>query len=159
MDANLLKHRMVVRMDGGSSLGRVEDVLFDTDQLRVAALVLRHDGAQSILPFGAVQHIGAEAITVADVDSPETERAEGSLKLMRPLDDLVGLRVLDGDAKYLGEVRSLIIDDESGALTELRAHLGGMLGLGGHSTVVPVSAIRGIGDDFVTAEMSATGTG
>jgi sporulation protein YlmC with PRC-barrel domain len=157
MDANLLKNRMVVSMDGGASLGSVEDVLFDTEQLRVAALVLRHDGARAILPFEAVQHIGAEEITATSVDSAETERAEGSLNLMRSLGDLVGLRVLNGEAKYLGDVRSLTIDDETGSLTELEAHSGGMLGLGRNRTVVPVSAIRGIGDDFVTAEMSAMG--
>lgn len=157
MDASLLKNRIVVSMDGGASLGSVEDVLFDTDQLRIAALVLRHDGAHLILPFAAVRHIGAEAITVTSVDFAEEGRAEGSLNLMRHLDDLLGLRVLNGEAEYLGDVRSLTIDDETGDLTELEAHSGGMLGLGGRSTVIPVSAIRGIGDDFVTAEMSAIG--
>ncbi len=157
MDASQLKNRTVVSMSGGASLGTVDDVLFDIDQLRVASLVLRHDGTRLILPFGAVQHIGAEALTVTDVDFGQTEPPEGSLNRMRALSDLVGLRVLNSEAKYLGDVRALTIDDETGALTEVEAHEGGVLGLGGTSTVVPVSAIRGIGDQFVTAEMSAMG--
>ncbi len=156
VDASLLKNRTVVSMNGGASLGTVEDVLFDTDRLRVAALVLRHDGTRLILPFGAVQHIGAEELTVADAEFGHQQApSEGSLTPMRALSDLVGLRVVDDEAKYLGDVRSLTIDDETGALTEVEAHEGGVLGLGGTSTVVPVSAIRGIGDQFVTAEMSA----
>ena len=157
MDASLLKNLMVVSVESGASLGMVDDVLFDTEQLRVAALVLRHDGAHLILPFGAVQHIGADAITVADADSAGTAHAEASVNLMRSLDDLIGLRVLNSEAEDLGDVRSLTIDDETGDLTELAAHSGGMLGLGGSRTVVLVSAIRGIGDDFVTAETSAAG--
>ena len=64
LDATALKNRTVVTVDGAASLGRVEDVMFDTDQLRVAALSLNLDGAHSVLPFAAVQSVGAEAITV-----------------------------------------------------------------------------------------------
>ena len=159
MNASLLKKRMVVSMDGGASIGTVEDVLFDTEQLRVTALVLELHGAQSILPFEAVQSIGADAITVALVEPAAAAPTQAGLNLMRSIDDLLGLRVVDGEAKSLGEVRTLTIDELTGSLTELEAHSGGMLGLGGHTTVVPAAAIRGIGDDFVTAEMSAASAG
>lgn len=158
MDANVLKHRLAVSMDGGMSLGSVEDVLFDTAQLRIAALVIRRDGAKSILPFESVQHIGAQELIVTSVHLADTERATGGTNLMRSLGDIIGLRVLNGEAEYLGDVRSVTIDDLTGDLTELGVQSGGVLGFGGSRTIIPASVIRGIGDDFVTAEMSAMGT-
>lgn len=76
---------------------------------------------------------------------------------MRSINDLLGLRVVDGGAQSLGEVRSLTIDDATGHLIELEAHEGGLLGVDGHTAIVPAAAIRGIGEDFVTAELSPGG--
>jgi sporulation protein YlmC with PRC-barrel domain len=150
INAHELKDRIVVTVAGGTTLGRVEEVLFDTAQLRVSAFVLELDGIQSVLPFSAV-HIGPEALTSGQPVEPLRETADA---LMRRLGDIVGLRVLNADAKELGQVRSLSIDEETGAVTELVAHAGGMLGMGGVTTTVPAASVRGIGADFVTVETS-----
>jgi sporulation protein YlmC with PRC-barrel domain len=51
-------------MPDGVQIGRVEDVLFDTAALRVAALVLTTTGGRSVLPFAAIRSLGADALTV-----------------------------------------------------------------------------------------------
>ena len=67
----------------------------------------------------------------------------------------MGLKVVNGEGAYLGNVRDLAIEQASGALTELEAHGGGMLGLGGTTVTIPTSAIRGIGPALVTVDMPA----
>ena len=48
-----------------------------------------------------------------------------------------------------------MIEQTSGALTELEAHQGGMLGMGGTGVTVLASAIRGIGPEMITVDMPA----
>ena len=54
MKASALKGKAVVSMADGVQIGRVEDVLFDTAGLRVAALVLTTTGGRSTMPFAAL---------------------------------------------------------------------------------------------------------
>ncbi|MDQ3809382.1 MAG: PRC-barrel domain-containing protein, partial [Chloroflexota bacterium] len=53
----------------------------------------------------------------------------------------------------LGDVREVLVDEARGAVTDIEAHQGGILGVGGTTVLIPVSAIRGIGPDLVTADM------
>ena len=46
------------------------------------------------------------------------------------------------------------IGSEDGRLTGLVLHKGGVLGIGGSSLDVPVSAIRSIGPELVTVDMA-----
>jgi sporulation protein YlmC with PRC-barrel domain len=55
MTASELKNKAVVSMADGVQIGRVEDVLFDTAALGVAALVLTTTSGRSVLPFAAVR--------------------------------------------------------------------------------------------------------
>src|SRR4029450_4367846 len=61
MKAGELKGKAVVSMADGVQVGRVEDILFDTPALRVAALVLTTTGGRSILPFAAVRSLGTRS--------------------------------------------------------------------------------------------------
>jgi hypothetical protein len=65
------------------------------------------------------------------------------------------LKVVNGEGAYFREVHEVIIEQASGALSELEAHSGGLLGLGGTSVTAPSAAIRGIGPDLVTVDMPA----
>ncbi|MDQ6669985.1 MAG: PRC-barrel domain-containing protein [Chloroflexota bacterium] len=65
------------------------------------------------------------------------------------------MKIVNREGAYLGDVREVLIEQASGALTECEAHSGGMLGLGGTSVTVPTVAIRGIGPDLVTVDMPA----
>jgi sporulation protein YlmC with PRC-barrel domain len=152
MKASELKNKAVVSMADGVQIGRVEDVLFDTAALRVAALALTTTGGRSVLPFASVRSLGADAVTV---ESATAADPAGVGNLMRSLADLIGLKVVNGEGAYLGDVREVTIEQASGALTELEAHSGGMLGLGGTGVTIPASAIRGIGPELVTVDIPA----
>ena len=77
MKASALKGKAVVSMVDGVQIGRVEEVLFDTTALRVAALVLTTTGGRSTLPFAAVRSLGADAITVEKRDGHAAGRGPG----------------------------------------------------------------------------------
>jgi sporulation protein YlmC with PRC-barrel domain len=133
MKASELKGKAVVSMVDGVQIGRVEDVLFDTTALRVAALVLTTTGGRSILPFAAVRSLGADAVTVESATDTQPAAAQGEAgNLLRALGDLTGLKVVNGEGVTLGDIRDVTIEQANGALTELEAHSGGMLGMGWH---------------------------
>jgi sporulation protein YlmC with PRC-barrel domain len=154
MKASALKGRGVVSMADGVQIGRIEDVLFDTVALRVAALALATTGGRSILPFSSVRSLGADAVTVESASAVQPEQGAAGNPL-RGLGDLQGLKIVNGEGDYLGQVRDVVIEQSSGTLTEFEAHSGGMLGLGGTSVTIPSAAIRGIGPDLVTVDMPA----
>jgi sporulation protein YlmC with PRC-barrel domain len=155
MKASSLKGKAVVSVADGVQIGRVEDVLFDTAALRVAALTLSTTGGQSVLPFAAVRSLGADAVTVETATATQAAVIQPGAgnPLLRALGDLTGLKVVNGEGVYLGDIRDVTIDRASGALTELEAHSGGVLGLGGTSVTVPASTIRGIGPELITVDM------
>jgi sporulation protein YlmC with PRC-barrel domain len=137
MKARALKGKAVVSMADGVQIGRVEEVLFDTAALKVAALVLTTTGGRSILPFAAVRSLGADAVTVESATATQPAAAQADAgNLLRALGDLTGLKVVNGEGAYLGDVRDVTIDQASGTLTELEAHSGGMLGVGGTGVTV-----------------------
>jgi sporulation protein YlmC with PRC-barrel domain len=152
MKASVLKNKAVVSMADGVQIGQVEDVLLDTAALRVAALVLTTTGGRSVLPFAAVRSLGADAVTVESATATQAADQAGASNLLRSLGDLIGLKVVNGEGAYLGDVRDVTIEKASGALTELEAHSGGMLGLGGSIVTIPASTIRGIGPEMVTVD-------
>jgi len=154
MKATALKGMTVVSMSDGVRVGRVEDVLFDTAALRVSALALTTTGGRSILPFSAVRSIGVDAVTVESETAAQAAAAPGSAgNVLRGLGDLVGLKVVTGEGTHVGDVQEALIDQASGALTELEAHRGGILSVGGTTVMIPAPAIRGIGPDLVTADI------
>src|ERR1051325_5606852 len=126
MKASELRHKPVVSMKDGVQIGRVEDVLFDTAALKVAALALTATGGRSVLPFGAVRSLGTDAVTVESATAMQAMADQsGASSLMRSLADLTGLKVVNGEGTHLGEVRDVTIDHTSGGVTELDAHSGG----------------------------------
>jgi sporulation protein YlmC with PRC-barrel domain len=78
MKASALKGKNVVSMVDGVQIGRVEDVLFDTNALRIAALALTTTGGRSILPFAAIRTLRADAVTVesATATQPSAVQAD-----------------------------------------------------------------------------------
>jgi sporulation protein YlmC with PRC-barrel domain len=155
MKASALKNKAVVSMADGVQIGRVEDVLSDTAALRVAALVLTTTGGRSVLPVGAVRSLGADAVTVESATATQAADQADASNLLLSLGNLIGLKVVKGEGAYLGDVRDVTIEQASGALTELEAHSGGMLGLGGTGVTISASAIRGIGPELVMVDMPA----
>lgn len=152
MNANTLKGMPVVSMADGAKIGTVKDVLFDPSELRAAGLVLVMAGGESLLPFGSVRSIGADAIMVETTTTSSGVAMQGDVEDLSRLAELVGLPILSGEGTHLGQVTDVAIDPGDGHITGLAIHRGGLLGIGGSSMMIEGSAIRGIGPSVVTVE-------
>src|SRR3954471_3117781 len=104
MKAQKLNGMPVVSMADGSKVGNVVDLLFDTSELRITALSLHTGQNRSILPFGAIRSIGADAVMVESTAATEGAAGQTGRDSLRGLGDLVGLAVVTGDGTILGEV-------------------------------------------------------
>jgi sporulation protein YlmC with PRC-barrel domain len=155
MKASELKDRTVVSMADGTRIGRVSDVLFDTADLRLAALALSTNGGQSILPFAAIRSLGADAVTVESATATQGAAVPTAGNVLRGLSDLTGMKAVNADGTLVGTVRELEIDQAGGQLLSLELHRGGVLGLGGTTITAPVAAVRSIGPELVTLDLPA----
>lgn len=152
MKASALKDMPVMSMGDGAKVGTVKDVLFDSTQLRVVALVLKSSGGESILPLDAIRNIGEDAIMVEQATVTQGSMGQAPLVGHRGLDDLLSLQVVNSAGTHLGQVRDVQIDPVGGRLVSLSVHRGGMLGVGGTSVTVEAAAIRAIGPKTATVE-------
>lgn len=151
MDADKLKGRPVVSIAEGTKLGRVDDLLFDTEALRVAALQISGDNRQQfVIPFDRLKNIGADAVTVESSQVTQTPSKGGAFSALSGLGKVKGLKVVDETGTLLGTVHSIAIDQVTGEIVSLIAHKGGVLGLGGTSATIEAGAIRSVGSDVMT---------
>lgn len=151
MKASSLKNRPIVSLSGGVKVGEVADLTLDPTNTQVSAVLLTgHDGT-SVVPYPAVRHIGPDAVTIDDsriVQAP----ADKSGIADRRISTLNGLPVLNEQGTVIGTVDDLEFDEESGRVTALLIHQGGVIGIGGSHESIAASAIRGIGPQMVTVD-------
>src|SRR5437762_2989930 len=99
----------VVSIDDGAKLGYVDDLLFDTKELRVAALRVKQDGVHALVPLADVRSIGSDAVTVQSRAVARSVAAENQLASLPDLEQLKKLKVVDEAGTYLGTVREVEI--------------------------------------------------
>lgn len=153
MKANSLKKMPVVSMADGTQVGIVDEVLFDTADLRLTGLLLRADSGQSMLPFDAIRSIGSDAVMVESAAATQGAKGQAALDTTRALSDLTKLSAVNAEGTLLGDVRDVDINDQDGRLVEMDVHRGGVMGFGGTTVTVPKDAIRSIGPKLVTVDM------
>ncbi len=156
MKLSALKGMPVVSLGDGTKVGAVRDALVDTAALRVVALVLEGSSGASRLPFAAVRRIGADAVMVERVELTQGATGQATTEQLRSLEELGGLKVVDGAGTYLGDVQDVDFGEQDGRVRELVAQRGGILGLGATEARLPVAAIRGIGTQLVTVDLATT---
>jgi sporulation protein YlmC with PRC-barrel domain len=159
MKAQAIKDMPVVSMDDGTKIGNVQELLFDTGKLRLAALRLTAAGGKSLLPFEAVRSFGNDVITVENVSVTQGTEGNATADTFRSLSDLVGLRVINGEGTWLGDVRDIELAVKDGAIELITVRKGGMLGLGGTTTNVASATIRGIGPKVITVDLPPEASG
>jgi sporulation protein YlmC with PRC-barrel domain len=155
MDAHTLKGMAIVSVQESTKLGSVEQPLLDMTARRIAAL--RVTGAQGtfILPFDRIARIGADAITVESSAATQTPSTGGAADGLVDLNALGKLKVVDSEGTLLGTVSHVEFDPTSGEITQLAAHKGGMLGMGGTTTPIDARAIVQVGPVLLTVNMEA----
>jgi sporulation protein YlmC with PRC-barrel domain len=151
--AQAIKDMPVVSMADGTKIGNVQELLFDTSAWRLAALLLTAGGGKSLLPFEAVRSFGNDVITVENVAATQGTEGNAAAGNLRGLKDLAGLRVINGEGTWLGDVRDVELAVKDGAVEQISVRKGGMLGLGGTNTSIPAAAIRGIGPKVMTVDV------
>jgi sporulation protein YlmC with PRC-barrel domain len=150
MDAHTLKSMAIVSLAEGTKLGYVEQPLLDLAARKVAALQVRGKSGTFIVPFDEVASVGTDAITVASSQATQTPSTGGAADGLLDLDTLRKLRVVDHAGTLLGTISRVEIDPASGAITQLVAHKGGMLGMGGETTPIDARAIVSVGPELMT---------
>lgn len=149
MDANTLNDFPIVSIRGAARLGRVKDVLFATDPLRVAALRTTDDWGESIVPFERITSFGNDAVMVETDDVGERSPL-GDLRSFRSLKSIHNVKIVDETGAYVGSVKSVHFDPDSGRVDRVVAATGGLMGLAGATTTVEAADLRGFGDDILT---------
>jgi sporulation protein YlmC with PRC-barrel domain len=87
---------------------------------------------------------------VASSQATQTPSTGGAADDLRDLDALGKLKIVDQAGTFLGTLRHVEIDPASGAITQLTAHTGGMLGLGGTTTTIDARSIVTVGPELLT---------
>jgi sporulation protein YlmC with PRC-barrel domain len=153
MKASALNRRPVVSLNDGVTIGEISDLTLDETHVQVRSLVLVGHEGNSVVPFAAVRHIGADAVTIDNsriVQGP----ADNNDMTERGISTLTGLPVMNQGGAIIGSVDDVEFDEETGQLIALVVQRGGLLGVGGAHETVPASTIRGIGPDLITVDPS-----
>jgi sporulation protein YlmC with PRC-barrel domain len=150
MDAKSLVGIAVVSVTEAARLGRVADVLFDTNPLRVAALKATTDKADFAVPFDQIRKIGSDAVMVDRPEATQMSSADGTFGRLNGLDHLEKLKIVDDAGTFIGTLQKVDFDVETGHVERLQARRGGILGAGGTTTTIEAGAVHSVGDDVLT---------
>lgn len=146
-EANGLVSLPILDTSSGTELGRVKDVLFDTDAQAVYGLLVAAPAGEMFLPRSSVRGYGTDAVTVSDpgaITPVVTEpRAQ---ELMQSGIRLRGSKVVTEIGDALGTLDKIVIED-SGEVAEYVATKG-ILGLGTRTQFLPAH-VRTIGADAI----------
>jgi sporulation protein YlmC with PRC-barrel domain len=117
--ATTLGGRAVVDVDAAEELGKIDKVILDPDARRVAGFVVSRGssflgrGTHLTVPSTAVHAVGPDAITVrGGAAQADTAPLDG----LPCVSDIVGRRVVSRQGRFVGTVRDVLIDAESGRI-------------------------------------------
>jgi len=151
MKASEMNRRAIVSLNDGVRVGEVSDLTLDATHVKVSSLVLVGHEGNSVVPFAAVRHIGADAVTIDDSRSVQAPASNSDIT-EREISTLTGLPVMNQDGAIIGNVDDVEFDEENGQLTALLVKRGGVLGVGGAREAVPASTIRAVGPNLITVD-------
>lgn len=152
MKSKDLKGKTVVSITDGSTLGQVDDVLVDTDDLRVAALHLTGHGEETLIPYAQVTSATGDVVTVPSSGAARRPRAGDETEHLASLGEVGRLKVIDEEGTFLGVVQSVEVDPQSGAILELQTQKSTALGLGRAQHTIAASEVTSVGDAMVVVQ-------
>lgn len=159
MNTDKLKGIAVVSQDEGAKLGQVDSVLFDPVTLQLRAFQVKGDGQTFIVPLDRVQTIGADAVMVESSQATQTASKGGVFDNLVELNTLKRLKVVDATGTFVGTLRDLELEPTTGRILRIAVHKGGVLGLGGATTMIEAAAIHSVGREVITvSEVMAPAT-
>jgi sporulation protein YlmC with PRC-barrel domain len=79
---------------------------------------------------------------------------DAKLTVADPAEDIRGRTVVDRAGEEIGEIKSLLIDEQEAKVRMLEVQSGGFLGVGGETRLVPVDAITRVTEDTVHVDQT-----
>ncbi len=152
MKSKDLKGKTVVSTRDGATLGTVDDVLVDTDDLRIAALHLKGHGEAALIPFEKVKSAAGDVVTVPTSSAAQRPHAGGGTEHLASLSDVSKLKVIDEEGTFLGVVQSVEVDPQSGAILELQTQKATAMGLGREQHTIAASEVTSVGAEMIVIQ-------
>ena len=150
MDADKLKGMAIVSINEGATLGHIDDLLFDTRGLEVEAFRVKGSGQSFVVPFSQVKNVGADAVTVESSQVAQVVAKDSPVGGLAGLNQIKRLKVVDEAGTLFGTVNSVDVDPLTGRVLSLTARKGGVLGLGGETTIIDGGSVRSVGAEVMT---------
>ena len=143
-----LRHRPILDISTATTIGRVEHLVIDPSDSSVQALTIgkAQDNA-TVLPWSGINAIGPDAVTVDTTGQLRAPESELEQRATSGDVDPIGKMVLSDDGDHHGTLRDLVIDTDSGSITEL---------LVGDRTL-PGRALMGVGDYAAIVDQAQLG--
>lgn len=150
MDLKQLEGIAILSVAVGEKLGAVDDMILDTQELRLAALRLTSGGLlhkeHHYVPISAIRSLGTDAVMVSEATALQAtpgERASG----YHSLEELGKLKVVTADGTCLGALATVHLDPSSLQLTEFEVNTGLL-----HANKrIPAESVTSIGADVMEA--------
>ena len=156
MNAQALKGMAIVSLQEGTKLGQIDQPLFDMATRQLGALQVSGAAGNFIVPFSQIHQIGSDAVTVTSSQVTQTPSTGSALGELVSLHDLGKLKIVDETGTFLGTIHDVDVDVVSGKVTQLTAHKGGLLGVGGTTTSIDAGSILMAGPELLTVTTAAT---
>jgi sporulation protein YlmC with PRC-barrel domain len=139
----------LVTVDEGQRLGRVSGVEYDPERGRIAYLKFEGDKRKDgLIPWEAVQAVGADAVTVQGVAAVQPGIAPSERDCLTPY--LGDRPVVTESGERLGTITGYDFDEQTGEVRRFHIATGGFLGrLTGRELAFPPEAIRTFGKDAI----------
>lgn len=151
MKVSELKNRTVITVPGGEIIGSVVDVLMDSVEQRVGALVIkssRFAGLQILLTKDILA-IGGDAVTLASADKLKDQTRFDESNQMVSATEADQLQVATASGTYLGKLSDIDIDPVTGYIRGFDVTGGWFARMFGKTHFIEASAHTRLGKDFL----------
>ena len=122
MRAKIIRGFPVVNLEDGSMLGKVQELLVDPAEKKVAALLVGEKGflkgRSHFIPYSRVNNIGKDVITVEPEKQLVTADDQAQLENLKKY-SFLGNNVITEDGDYLARIQDYTFNPQSGKITSL----------------------------------------
>lgn len=155
-----LMARPIISLENGEEMGRVQGVIIDPQEIKIAALVLEQKNGRrkdaSIIAMKHVKSMGEHAVTVTHTDCIEKVSALPEfLDLMRQEIQLIGTKVLTTQGTWLGTVEEFYFEPTHGKITELEISSNLLDSLFKGKALLPTALISTLGKHAIIVQEGA----
>ena len=113
-----LINRAVVDLKKAAKIGEVADLIVDPMRRHVAGFIVQPEGSNAprwTLAYESVKNVGPDAVTVSDGTLPSSG---SNLAGLPTLDHLEHVKVVTNGGTYLGDIRDILFESDSGEINE-----------------------------------------